>query len=517
MSMVQGRRAPLVVTLTVLLVAVAGLAVVSADRAAARPIEENFSITVAGTFGDQLFTPASSWISVNQSNQVEQQVLQVSVMGFDGTPLMSFDFGSRAGSGRNLAVGYYGNAQRYPFMDPGRPGISISPLGFCHDQTGNFEVRDIRFDGAAITRIWITYQRYCNLVQPADIQPAFGEIRLGYPVTAYDTSPRVIRWPAGTQVGRASSDVPVRLRRTSAGAVEVTSVSVTGRHAGDFPVRHSGCAGALSSAGCTVRVGFAPRGPGPRHANLRVVTTAGNSNISLDGAGAPGRTDWLVDVDHEDPSRADEHLELPYSFSWGLPYELGSQAYAADGILWDAFFDLAGNDTFAEGRYAYNSDGTGLQMRLSRGNDGCELDRASVDIADLAFTGPDQRLALLDLAMEVHCRASYGHTVRGRIRFQDRDDQTAPARVTGVSAVRDGGQVTLRWTNPVAADLAGVIVRWYPGSIAPGAPDVGTAAYFRTGNTISFTAPRTSPIAVSIWTYDQTGNLGSRYGLRVAP
>ena len=145
-------------------------------------------------------------------------------------------------------------------------------------------------------------------------------------------------------------------------------------------------AGALSSAGCTVRVGFAPRGPGPRHANLRVVTTAGNSNISLDGAGAPGRTDWLVDVDHEDPSRADEHLELPYLLLLGAAYELGSQAYAADGILWDAFFDLAGNDTFAEGRYAYNSDGTGLQMRLSRGNDGCELDRASVDIADLAFT-----------------------------------------------------------------------------------------------------------------------------------
>ena len=47
------------------------------------------------------------------------------------------------------------------------------------------------------------------------------------------------------------------------------------------------------------------------------------------------------------------------------------------------------------------------------------------------------------------------------------DDQTAPAPVTGVSAVRDGGAVILRWTNPVAADLAGVIVRWYPGPIAP--------------------------------------------------
>jgi hypothetical protein len=515
--MVARRPASLAVTVAALLVAVAGLAVVSASRASARPIEENFSITVAGTFGDQLYTPANAWISVNQSNQVEQQVLQISVMGFDGTPQLFLDFGSRAGSRQNLAVGYYGHAQRYPFMQPGRPGISLSPLGFCHDQTGNFEVRDIRFDGPAITRIWITYQRFCNLVQPADIEPAFGEVRLGYPVTAYDASPRVVRWPDGTEVGRSSSDVPVRLRRTSTGAVDVTSVSVTGRHASDFPIRQNGCAGALGTEGCTIRVGFAPRGPGPRHAKLRVATTAGTTSVSLDGAGAVGRSDWVVDVDYEDPSVPNEHLELPYSFSWGVPYELGSQAFGADGIVWDAFFDLAGNETFAEGRYAYDPDGTGLQMRLARGTGGCEIDRAVIDIADLAFTGPDQRLALLDLAMEVHCRASYGHTVRGRIRFQDRNDQTAPGQVAGVSAVRDGGSVTLRWTNPAAADLAGVIVRWYLGRIAPGAPDAGTAVYFRTGNTVRFAAPRTSPIAVSIWTYDRTGNVGSPVGLQVEP
>jgi hypothetical protein len=52
------------------------------------------------------------------------------------------------------------------------------------------------------------------------------------------------------------------------------------------------------------------------------------------------------------------------------------------------------------------------------------------------------------IAMEVHCRASYGHSVRGRIRFQDHDDQTAPGPVPGVGAARDGGRVVLRWTNP---------------------------------------------------------------------
>ena len=178
--------------------------VVPAPSAVAKPIEENFSITVAGAFGDAVFTPDNASISVNQSNQIDQQVLQIRVSASNGET-MSFDFSTPAGSKQNFDVGYYGHAQRYPFMDPGRPGISMSPLGFCSTQSGNFEVRDIAWDGPAITRIWITYHRYCNNAQSAEIQPAFGEIRLGYPKTTYDVSPRVVRWPEGTYPGKAAA------------------------------------------------------------------------------------------------------------------------------------------------------------------------------------------------------------------------------------------------------------------------------------------------------------------------
>ena len=514
------RRPSTVISVVLLIFASAAIGVVPASRAVARPIEENFSITMAGEFGNQIFSPSTARIGVNQSNQIDQQVLSITVLDLNGNQLFDFDISSRAGSQRYLAVGYYGDAQRYPFMDPGRPGISMTPLGFCDDQTGNFEVRDIHRDGMAITRIWITYQRFCNNAQPADVRPTFGEIRLGYPQTAYDVSPRVVRWPAGT-VGtypsEASYDVPIRVRRTSSTAVNVTSVSVTGRYASDFPIRQNGCTGGLTSTGCVIRVGFAPQGPGPRHAKLRVATTAGTTNISLDGPAGLGRTDWVLDVDHEDPTVPDEHLVLPTSVSWGNPYDLASAASGADGEVWRAFFGLPGAATFTEGHYAYSPDGTGLQMSLSRGNGACEIDRAAMDIANLAFTGLDKRLALLDLTMDVHCRANSGETVRGRVRYHDRDDLTAPGRVANVSAVRDGGYVTLRWTNPDAADLSGVLVRWYLGGITPGAVDVGNEVYTGTGNTVRFTAPSTRTISVSIWTYDQTGNVGSRYGLRVAP
>jgi hypothetical protein len=102
-------------------------------------------------------------------------------------------------------------------------------------------------------------------------------------------------------------------------------------------------------------------------------------------------------------------------------------------------------------------------------------------------------------------------------RFQDRDDQTAPGPVTGVGAARDGGQVVLRWTNPVAADLAGVIVRWYPGPVAPGAPDVGKAAYLGAGSSVRFAAPSARPVATSVWAYARTGNLSSQHELRAEP
>ncbi len=156
-------------------------------------------------------------------------------------------------------------------------------------------------------------------------------------------------------------------------------------------------------------------------------------------------------------------------------------------------------------------------MTLSRGNAGCELDRATADIHNLAFAGPDTRINRLDLTMDVHCRANYGQTVRGRLRFHDRADLTAPPRVTNVRASRDGGYVTLSWTNPTSSDFSRTIVRWYTGRIAPGAPDAGNVASFGTASTVRFSAPSTKSIAISIWTYDTTGNASSRYGIIVDP
>ena len=107
---------------------------------------------------------------------------------------------------------------------------------FCNQQTGSFEVRDIRRQGLEITRLWVVFERWCG---PGQVQ--FGELRLGYPVTAYDVSPRTVVWPWTTIApGRASpDDVPIVVRLTSSQAVTVSAPSVSGSHAADFPIRSS--------------------------------------------------------------------------------------------------------------------------------------------------------------------------------------------------------------------------------------------------------------------------------------
>lgn len=504
------RRRGVGIALVATLIALVTSDIIPKRHAEAWEIEENHTISVAGEYGDTLFTPGNSHISVTQANEVDRQGLAISVMDLSYHPLMDFRFYSRDSSNKDLQVGYYGDAQWWPSPDPGRPGIGIGQLGFCSDQRGNFEVREIVREGPRITRIWITYQRYCNNAQPADIRPAFGEIRLGYPKTAYDVSPRVVRWPDGTYPGRGSYDVPVTVFPTGSTGVSVTSVSVTGPTPGSFPIRRHNCTGVLSSTGCVVLVGFTPKATGPQFARLTVTTTAGTSTITLDGSGALGTSEWIVDVDHQD-TRPDEHIQLPYSFTWGVPYEFSSQAYGSDGTLWNASFDLAGNATFQPGGHYVQNPDVDLRMSLSRGNSACVVLQGSMDIADIAFAGPDSRLERVDLTLEAHCEGNPGDIMRARLRYQDRDDAQGPSPVTNLRAVRDGAWVTLTWTNPTSADFDRSVVRWYTGTVAPGAPDAGNLAAFGRTTTVRFAAPSMRPVAVSIWTYDTTGNLGKRY------
>ncbi len=149
-------------------------------------------------------------------------------------------------------------------------------------------------------------------------------------------------------------------------------------------------------------------------------------------------------------------------------------------------------------------------MDIAQGDSGCEITSGSVTLNDVAYVGPDHDLDRMDAHFNAACQSSDPYTINARMRFHARSDVTSPGPVTGLAAVRNGGRVTLTWTKPSAPDLAGIIVRWYPATNAPGVWWAGNTAYLGTGSSASFAAPATRPVAVSVWTYDKTGNVSPK-------
>lgn len=484
-------------------------------------IDENFSIAFTGAFGDRFYNPTNASISVGarliQNSEGLHQELHVGLTNSAGELQTILKLLTPDGFGK-LAVGTYANALRWPYNEPDRPAITLQQMGFCTEEFGDFEIRDIRWDGPYLTSIWVTFRRYCGQ-SLGDHQVTFGELRLGYPPADYDVSPQVVRWPpAHTYSALPAQEVPVHVRPTADAAIEATGVAISGAHAADFQIRENGCSGVIGADGCVVRVGFEPQSAGPRHASLDVTTSSGTTAVSLDAAGSVGVSQWSLDVDYEDPFREDLSLVMPETGTVGVPYEIRSAAVPDDRLAWRASFRLSPSGTFAEGQeYTRAEDGSGLQISLSKGNAACVVDQATASFDDLEFSSPDDNLAVLDATFEVHCRANYGHTARGRIQFHDRDDETPPDAPTDLTAVRDGDRLDLEWTPPDAADLAGVIVRGYSGDNAPGAPDAGEFLYVGTGDSTTVALPSTGLGTLAVWAYDSTGNIGDPYEVRLQP
>ena len=73
-----------------------------------------------------------------------------------------------------LVPGVYENAMRWPFQDPGRPGLDVSGNGAgCNTLTGRFVVHEAVYDSGAVTRLAVDYEQHCEGGVPA----LFGWVR----------------------------------------------------------------------------------------------------------------------------------------------------------------------------------------------------------------------------------------------------------------------------------------------------------------------------------------------------
>jgi hypothetical protein len=498
---------------------IAGLVFVNVSAQARATFTGPWSITMVSENGDWIGGGAERFFDdSNGALSVADGGWAVDMQASGGTFGESFSFTFQAGGGRVLGRGWYPNARRAWFQASGRPGMDISGEGRgCNEIAGSFDVRDIAWSSTgALTRLWLLYEQHCE----GGTSALFGEIRIGTAVGAADVEPDAVRWPEIPPWAQGEA-LPVRVRQIDTAVVDVSEVTLGGAHSQDYSIRSDGCTGHTLDVGdtCLVYVRFAPKSPGPRTAVLRLVTSATTFLIGLDGYGVPGTTDWQMTSDPGDwigggqtyhyTSAADT---VGYS---GTVQRVSGGVDAANGDWWGATFVPAQGDILVEGatypdahRYPFNGSGAG--MDVSGNGRGCNTLTGTFTVNQIGFSSASGALDRLDLSFEQRCEGATP-ALRGRLRYRARGDATPPARATAVTADRTSNtSAHVSWANPTATDYAGTVVRYLPGSQAPGLATVGHLAYTGGGTSVDVSGLSASrAYTFAVFTYDLTGNVSS--------
>ena len=281
-------------TATALVVALTGVALTSTVPANAATTQT--FITMVSSSGDYIgggnvyaFSEPTDSISGSFSGG---NALSVSLDSAAGN-WFYYDFS--APNGKNLGLGTYYDAQRYPFNSGFHPGHSISGDGRgCNEDFGQFTIHDLAYSGNKITRLNLTYVQYC---EGWSAPPLFGQIVIGRPPvsTAATTTPLQVEWPQQAP-GVNSRNVPVKIT-AGAADVPVSDVSIGPvQTAADnpFSVASKTC-GTVLAAGtsCTVTVSFDPTDVGAYASVLRVGGVGANTaSVLLYGRTTDGISEW---------------------------------------------------------------------------------------------------------------------------------------------------------------------------------------------------------------------------------
>jgi hypothetical protein len=441
-----------------------------------------------------------------------------------GSPGASFDMDFAAPPGEQLHVGSYEDAQRAPFREPGRPGIDISGDGRgCNTITGRFDVRELETGpGGAIKKMWIAYEQHCE----GGLRALSGEVRIGAPVAAGGSllvAGDDLLFP-GTDLKDTSAVAPVPVVNLGASAFTVSSVGVDGVAPDDFEIRSDGCTGVSVAPGdeCIVFMRFAPTVGGPRTALLHVDTTAGSDVAVLDGGGRGGLTQLQMRSDPGD--YIGQGLTYKYTPRNAELAVFGSLAGIHGSLTsgdewWYLDFVPGSGDIIAPGEYPdarrYPFQGNNPGMDVSGNGRGCNELSGSFTVRSVSFS-PHGDLEHLDLSFEQHCE-NVAPALRGTLSYRvPVGDTTPPSPVTALRGSARHTTIKLRWTNPTDADLAFLVARFLPGTVAPASPLAGQPGWAGTGTGASITGITPgSPYVVAVFAVDTAGNVSTAATVQV--
>jgi RTX calcium-binding nonapeptide repeat (4 copies) len=373
--------------------------------------------------------------------------------------------------------------ERYPFQDPGTPGLAMSVGTYgCNEVTGRLEVLDVGFDGqGAVTRLWALFDHHCEGRRAS----AFGELRwrAWVPAAAAHVTPAVVRWPVLDSWWLPAAPATVVYH----GTAPPTRVALAGADAGHFAVRADACTG--QAAPCAVEVGFVPTAPGARRARLEITDAAGATHaVTLEGFLHGGTTRADIEVLAGDVAALPEDRGM-HSYEPANALFAGLE-HAANPVVslrlqdrddrrgwWFLDFSAGAGQKLQPGA-SYpdalgSAAGPGPGARIDGGLAVCNQSASAFSVHSISYL-PDGRLRSFDTSFERRCYEDQRAAARGTWRFRVGDDVALPEwMVPGprpqMEVPADPGRGDLPGPgseNPGRGDLSG------PGSAVPGRGDL---------------------------------------------
>ena len=330
-----------------------------------------------------------------------------------------------------LVRGVYAFGQRAAFREGGFPGLDIgSNHQGCNVVSGNFEVRDIRYDARGrIARLWLLFEHHCEHSTLAE----FGEIRIGMP--APSRRPLLlashVRWPDG-DVGRPGAAVPVTLLAQRQ-AVTIDRAAVEGDR--EFEVTADECSGRVVPAGgrCAVWLRPLAASAGTHRARLVLRERGGRAHrVPLEAHAWGGRTRFVAESEPGDYigqgrpwSFTPANARLSQGRSLGL---VTFGVSGDDGMTFDGAFAATPGATLVPGhypgatRYPFNETNPGIDVNAD--HRGCNESRGEFTITELGLN-PDGTARSVGATFTHHCDS--GAALRGVFEWRA-GDPTRPAR-----------------------------------------------------------------------------------------
>jgi hypothetical protein len=468
---------------------------------------------IGGT-AQRLYHPGNGSISVGGT----EGYISVAVSG--GTHGDSYSMSFAAPDGGGFSPGLYEGAQRTPFRDAGRPGISISGSGRgCNTITGRFDIKDIHFDeNGSVDRLWLVYEQHCE----GGANALFGEVLLNQPPQAPDLhiSHQEIWWP-DEDPGRAGATVPVFITNVGITPRTLSAARIEGRDDGDFSIGNDSCAGEVLSPDelCRVWVRFRPTVSGPRAAQLTIREGgAPIAKTTLSGTGSPGETSLSLTSGPSGPtggaSLSYDTYEASISGTGRLSYADFTVKPDAGGSYY-AHFEPGDGDVLGSGRTYVDPPGGSSgdiypYIRVYGSGYSCSTDGGTFTVNSVRYA-PDETLRAADISFSQRCSGA-SEPVTGRLRYRAGGDGDGPDRVSGVTVVRSGSRATLSWSNP-SIDFDRAVVRYAEGGgmrlLSPQSGVFGAIGPIEEAHIDGLTPGR--PVAFSIFTVDRHGNYEEPY------